>query len=772
MKTMKKYMFLTLALLITAATGAWAQDKNNDCADNCPAADKAVQASRVAAAGPRKVAAEFGEAELSINCSTGAQYGVATDGEYIYTSNWGYTGVAETFFKYDLDGNFIEAFNIPDVPKAIRDMTYDGEYFYGTTNSNTVYIMDLENKTKIGTLTISIVARGITYDPERDGFWAVGDWSGPLALYDRDGNWIQNGIYAESVSGIAYYEDEDGEEHILQSNNGNHYVYDYNITTNTLGGAVLYLGNVPGYSGGSPGGCSIGEYNGQVCLFADIQQTPNVIGIVPIVNAKPFEDYDITGETGECFWGYTEDTKTLTIYGQGAMADYDDMVEQPWIDFAGDIETVIIKQGVTHIGSRAFHDLKKLTFVSIADGLESIGNYAFYDCWMLPFISIPASVTDMGNDAFWLCNRLRNVYLYGDAAAMAWKDTDCDDFSAAKHTTCHVVADALPWIEKFGESVNVTFVGDLKPIPEEYANEKPYKLGVAKSDFGKVTFFADGAQARKAEAGAAIMVKVAPEEGYIVDQVYGNGYIKWEQAASRAEGNMDLIKDLDIEQLKENVWGFVMPGADVEVYVTYRKLLTHSDITIDEIDAVEYDGEEQLPAIVVRDGENTLTEGEDYTLEFSGNKNAGYAMVVVRGIGEYAGETSTTFDITQKGVDGLTVEVAEAGEGEIPAITVKDGSAVLDPEYEYTISYEDADGNPVTEEQMAEGGKFKAVIDLNYNYSGTLTKDITVKEPAATGIASIENGKTIDNYYDLSGRKVVKAKKGVYVKNGKKVVIK
>lgn len=771
---MKKYMFLTLALLLSAATGAWAQDKNNDCADNSPVADKAVQASRVAAAGPRKVAAEFGEAELSFSCTSGAQYGVATDGEYIYTSNWGYTGVAETFFKYDLDGNFIEAFNIPDVPKAIRDMTYDGEYFYGATNSNTVYIMDLKNKTKIGTLTIPIAARGITYDPERDGFWAVGNWEGPLALYDRDGNWIQNGIYSGSTSGIAYYEDEDGEEHILQPNNNNNYVYDYNITTNTLDdGAVFNLRNIPGYNyNGSSGGCFIGEYNGQVCLFADIQQDLNLIGIVPIVNAKPVEDYDITGETGECFWGYTEDTKTLTIYGQGAMADYDDMVEQPWIDYASDIETVIIKQGVTHIGSRAFHDLKKLTFVSIADGLESIGNYAFYDCWMLPFISIPASVTDMGNDAFWLCNRLRNVYLYGDAAAMAWKDTDCDDFSAAKHTTCHVVADALPWIEKFDDKVNVTFVGDLKPIPEEYANEKPYKLGVAKSDFGKVTFFADGAQARKAEAGAAIMVKVDPEEGYIVDQVYGNGYIKWEQAASRAEGNMDLIKDLDIEQLKENVCGFVMPGADVEVYVTYRKLLTHSDITIDEIDAVEYDGEEQLPAIVVRDGENTLTEGEDYTLEFSGNKNAGYAMVVVRGIGEYAGETSTTFDITQKGVDGLTVEVAEAGEGEIPAITVKDGSAVLDPEYEYTISYEDADGNPVTEEQMAEGGKFKAVIDLNYNYSGTLTKDITVKEPAATGIASIENGKTIDNYYDLSGRKVVKAKKGVYVKNGKKVVIK
>lgn len=44
----------------------------------------------------------------------------------------------------------------------------------------------------------------------------------------------------------------------------------------------------------------------------------------------------------------------------------------------------------------------------------------------------------------------------------------------------------------------------------------------------------------------------------------------------------------------------------------------------------------------------------------------------------------------------------------------------------------------------------------------------------ATGIRSIENGQlTIDNdYYDLSGRRVVKPTKGVYILNGKKVILK
>ncbi len=48
------------------------------------------------------------------------------------------------------------------------------------------------------------------------------------------------------------------------------------------------------------------------------------------------------------------------------------------------------------------------------------------------------------------------------------------------------------------------------------------------------------------------------------------------------------------------------------------------------------------------------------------------------------------------------------------------------------------------------------------------------EDDEATGIRSIENGQlTIDNeYYDLSGRRVVKPTKGVYIINGKKVILK
>ena len=53
-------------------------------------------------------------------------------------------------------------------------------------------------------------------------------------------------------------------------------------------------------------------------------------------------------------------------------------------------------------------------------------------------------------------------------------------------------------------------------------------------------------------------------------------------------------------------------------------------------------------------------------------------------------------------------------------------------------------------------------------------RQLTLVFDETTGIEAIDNGQlTIDNWYDLSGRKIQKpARKGVYIKNGQKVVVK
>lgn len=69
--------------------------------------------------------------------------------------------------------------------------------------------------------------------------------------------------------------------------------------------------------------------------------------------------------------------------------------------------------------------------------------------------------------------------------------------------------------------------------------------------------------------------------------------------------------------------------------------------SIAAIDDQVYTGEEIKPAVVVTVGKETLKEGEDYTVAYSNNVNAGSADVVVTGINEYSGTIDTTFDITK-----------------------------------------------------------------------------------------------------------------------------
>ncbi|MEZ5082617.1 MAG: GEVED domain-containing protein [Bacteroidales bacterium] len=67
--------------------------------------------------------------------------GAACDGQYYYTTRWN----SNLLHKYDLYGNLIEEFFIPGV-SGIRDLAYDGTYFYGGVSTHTIYEMDFHLK--------------------------------------------------------------------------------------------------------------------------------------------------------------------------------------------------------------------------------------------------------------------------------------------------------------------------------------------------------------------------------------------------------------------------------------------------------------------------------------------------------------------------------------------------------------------------------------------------------------------------------------------------
>ena len=128
-----------------------------------------------------------------------------------------------------------------------------------------------------------------------------------------------------------------------------------------------------------------------------------------------------SGTCGDKLTWSLSDDGTLTISGTGKMKDYGDnygMSVAPWYVGSSQVKTVIIEDGVTSIGDRAFDGCTKLTRVVIPDSVTSIGYGSFRGCYSLPSVAIPDSVTSIGDSAFAYCKVLTGITLSGSVTSI------------------------------------------------------------------------------------------------------------------------------------------------------------------------------------------------------------------------------------------------------------------------------------------------------------------------------------------------------------------
>ena len=234
------------------------------------------------------------------------------------------------------------------------------------------------------------------------------------------------------------------------------------------------------------------------------------------------------------------------------------------------------------------------------------------------------------------------------------------------------------------------------------------------------------------------------------------------------------------------------------------------------------------------DGEDELEYDVDFTIEYTDNINVGTATATITGKGNYTGTLTTTFEIVREvaisfsennswmsyyaeenleiphelkayavtGVDGTTVEVQQLSfiprhQGVL--LTYKE----VMPQEESLFFHACDDVPEVMPENMLNGvaaatqvstlaadgesiyvlyndefvktvsGTIKAnrcylPVDMNVNVNSRLS--IIIDD---TGIENVMNSKmTVGSYYDLQGRKVAQPAKGLYIVNGRKVVVK
>lgn len=119
----------------------------------------------------------------------------------------------------------------------------------------------------------------------------------------------------------------------------------------------------------------------------------SIVGIGITVSAS---DLPVSGKCGtNAFWKYDSKSSTVTLFGDGAVYDYD-VGSQFWIDITTgekfDIKHLIIKEGITSVGKCTFYGCTELLSISLPDSLTEIGFSAFGNCFNLETVNIPANL--------------------------------------------------------------------------------------------------------------------------------------------------------------------------------------------------------------------------------------------------------------------------------------------------------------------------------------------------------------------------------------------
>ena len=188
---------------------------------------------------------------------------------------------------------------------------------------------------------------------------------------------------------------------------------------------------------------------------------------------------------GDLWWELVGDT--LSIYGSGAMPDFEAAAQQPWYPHYTEIRNVIIEPGVTYVGNMAFLFCTRLQQVSLPLTLQTIGKSAFSHCINLQAVElpgalqklglnsfyytglqelvIPETVSEIGSGAFANGYNLKTVTFLGTAPKMA-ADAFDSTYAEATHpagdpTWTDAVKNAHPTLTWKTESASVGIRGDL-----------------------------------------------------------------------------------------------------------------------------------------------------------------------------------------------------------------------------------------------------------------------------------------------------------------------
>ena len=132
----------------------------------------------------------------------------------------------------------------------------------------------------------------------------------------------------------------------------------------------------------------------------------------PMATLPYVENVTASGNlTSDISWVLDGDTGTLTVAGKGKIPSYGAPSYAPWYDYKDSIKTIIIGEGITEVGLRAFHWSINCTKVVLPESLIAVREYGFNNLRNLKSITLPSNLKIIEHCGFSECVALESIVL-------------------------------------------------------------------------------------------------------------------------------------------------------------------------------------------------------------------------------------------------------------------------------------------------------------------------------------------------------------------------
>ena len=284
------------------------------------------------------------------------------------------------------------------------------------------------------------------------------------------------------------------------------------------------------------------------------------------------------------------------------------------------------------------------------------------------------------------------------------------------------------------------------------AEEPAFKITVGTNEHGTFAFKVNDVEKNlvnnelAVDADDEITLTIAPDADWIVGTPTG----LWVAAEAKAPRRIGMEKDIKLTyKSKDQTTGavtytFTMIAANAEISCSYKKLLTHQDITVSDItDTYTYNGSAKQPTVTVKDNETPLTLNTDYTVSYSNNVNAGTATATVTGTGNYAGTVTKQFTINKADMSVSASGYSGTYDGNAHGITV-----TVNYPSGATLRFRDSSGSftLTSSPTYSDAGTYYVYYSVTKNNYNTVSSYRTVNIRKAAGTVNYATA-TIDKAY-------------------------